>query len=209
MKTEDLKAQGLTEEQISYVMAENGKDIKKLQTQVERLTEEKAAETKRANEAETTLKGFEGIDPAKVQDEIASWKRKAEDAERDYQAKLDERDLNDKIKEAMEGIKFSSEAARRDVMRRIKEGGVSLKNGNLIGLNDVLGIIQKEDPSAFVDDSEDKAKRTMARFTAPIKSHGGDGGGKKMTKDEIFAIKDDAERRAAIVANMELFDKGE
>lgn len=27
MKTEDLKAQGLTDEQIAFVMAENGKDI--------------------------------------------------------------------------------------------------------------------------------------------------------------------------------------
>ena len=31
MKTEDLKAKGLTEDQISFVLAENGKDIKTLQ----------------------------------------------------------------------------------------------------------------------------------------------------------------------------------
>ena len=31
MKTEDLKAQGLTAEQIAFVMAENGKDIKREQ----------------------------------------------------------------------------------------------------------------------------------------------------------------------------------
>ena len=31
MKTEDLKAQGLTDEQISFVMSENGKDIGKIQ----------------------------------------------------------------------------------------------------------------------------------------------------------------------------------
>lgn len=29
MKTEDLQAQGLTEEQIRYVMAENGKDVQR------------------------------------------------------------------------------------------------------------------------------------------------------------------------------------
>ena len=29
MKTEDLKAQGLTDEQINFVMSENGKDIKR------------------------------------------------------------------------------------------------------------------------------------------------------------------------------------
>ena len=31
MKTEDLKEQGLTDEQIQYVMKEYGKDVKKLQ----------------------------------------------------------------------------------------------------------------------------------------------------------------------------------
>ncbi len=29
MKTEDLKSQGLTDEQIAFVMAENGKDVKR------------------------------------------------------------------------------------------------------------------------------------------------------------------------------------
>ena len=29
MKTEELKAKGLTDEQIAYVMAENGKDVKR------------------------------------------------------------------------------------------------------------------------------------------------------------------------------------
>lgn len=38
MKTEELKAQGLTEEQISFVMAENGKDLKKLQKENDNLS---------------------------------------------------------------------------------------------------------------------------------------------------------------------------
>mgnify|MGYP000487089289 FL=1 len=38
MKTEDLKEQGLTDEQIQYVMKEYGKDVKKLQKDNETLT---------------------------------------------------------------------------------------------------------------------------------------------------------------------------
>ena len=41
MKTEELKSQGLTEEQISFVMAENGKDLKKLQKENDNLTSER------------------------------------------------------------------------------------------------------------------------------------------------------------------------
>ena len=37
MKTDDLKAQGLTEEQISFVMAENGKDIGKVKKDLENM----------------------------------------------------------------------------------------------------------------------------------------------------------------------------
>ena len=41
MKTEDLKAQGLTEEQINFVMGENGKDLKALQEENATLKTEK------------------------------------------------------------------------------------------------------------------------------------------------------------------------
>ena len=42
MKTEDLKAKGLSEEQISFVMAENGKDLKALQDENTTLKAEKS-----------------------------------------------------------------------------------------------------------------------------------------------------------------------
>lgn len=41
MKTEDLKAKGLTDDQISYVMAENGKDLKTIQDENTQLKEDK------------------------------------------------------------------------------------------------------------------------------------------------------------------------
>ena len=57
MKTDDLKAQGLSDEQINFVMGENGKDLKTLQdenaqlkadkTQLE--TDKQALETEKAN----------------------------------------------------------------------------------------------------------------------------------------------------------------
>ena len=62
MKTEELKAQGLTEEQISFVMAENGKDLKKLQKENDNLSVDRDTWKEKAEAAETTLKGFEGVD---------------------------------------------------------------------------------------------------------------------------------------------------
>ena len=40
MKTEDLKAQGFTDEQINFIMAENGKDIKREKDKYESRTAE-------------------------------------------------------------------------------------------------------------------------------------------------------------------------
>ena len=41
MKTEELKEKGLTEDQIAFVMAENGKDLKKVQKENENLASDR------------------------------------------------------------------------------------------------------------------------------------------------------------------------
>ena len=56
MKTEELKAQGLTQEQINFVMAENGKDIDKIQKKLDDMTVERDKEKGRADTAERKVK---------------------------------------------------------------------------------------------------------------------------------------------------------
>ena len=202
MKTEELKAQGLTEEQISFVMAENGKDLKKLQKENDNLTSERDTWKEKAEAAETTLKGFEGVDLETMQREISDWKQKATEAEKNAQAQLYERDFSDALKTEFEGIKFSSEAAKRAIMAEVKEAGLKLKDGKILGLNDLLSQMKEKDASAFVDDAQQQAQQNMARFTAPKKTNSSG----IMSKDEIMAIKDRGERRIAIAQNMHLFE---
>lgn len=202
MKTEELKAQGLTEEQISFVMAENGKDLKKLQKENDNLTTDRDTWKEKAEAAETTLKGFEGVDLETMQKELSDWKQKATEAEKSAQAQLYERDFADALKTEFEGIKFSSEAAKRAIMAEVKEAGLKLKDGKILGLNDLIGQMKEKDASAFVDDAQQQIQQNMARFTAPKKS----GSSGAMNKDEIMAIKDRSERRAAIAQNMHLFE---
>jgi len=205
MKTEDLKEKGLTDEQINFVMAENGKDLKKLQKENETLTSDRDTWKEKAETAEETLKGFEGIDPTQVQTELATWKRKAEDAEKDRDAKLYERDFSDALKTALEGIKFSSEAAKKAVMADIKEAGLKLKDGKILGLNDLISQMKEKDASAFVDEAQQQAQQNAARFTAPRGQQTPPG---SMTKEDIMAIKDPSERQAKIAENIGLFRKG-
>lgn len=202
MKTEELKAQGLTEEQISFVMAENGKDLKKLQKENDNLSADRDTWKEKAEAAETTLKGFEGVDLETMQREISDWKQKATEAEKKAQEQLYERDFSDALKTEFEGIKFSSEAAKRAIMAEVKEAGLKLKDGKILGLNDLLSQMKEKDASAFVDDAQQQVQQNMARFTAPKKTNSSG----TMSKDEIMAIKDRGERRTAIAQNMHLFE---
>lgn len=160
----------------------------------------------KAEAAETTLKGFEGVDLDTMQKELSDWKKKAEDAEKDAQAKLYERDFADALKTEFEGIKFSSEAAKRAIMAEVKDAGLKLKDGKILGLNDLITQMKEKDASAFVDDEQIKAQQNAARFTQPI---GKQNQGGNMTKEQIEAIKDTSERQAAIANNLHLFGKTE
>ena len=206
MKTEELKAQGLTEEQISFVMAENGKDLKKLQKENDNLSVDRDTWKEKPEAAETTLKGFEGVDLETMQKELSDWKQKATEAEKSAQAQLYERDFADALKTEFEGIKFSSEAAKRAIMAEVKEAGLKLKDGKILGLNDLIGQMKEKDASAFIDDAQQQAQRNMARFTAPLGKQNAPG---TMTRKDIEAIKDPSERQSAIASNLHLFGKGE
>ena len=153
--------------------------------------------------ATETLKGFEGVDIETMKTQLENWKTKAENAEKDYLAKLEERDFKDALTTAMEGYKFSSEAAKRAVMDEIKGAGLKLKNGKILGLNDLVDSIKERDASAFVDDTN-----PPARFTQRIKNNGGNPAGGYKTRAEIMAIKDRDERRTAIYNNQHLFNGG-
>ena len=199
MKTEDLKAQGLTEEQISFVMAENGKDIGKVKKDLENMTAERDKEKSRADTAEETLKGFDGVDVEGLNKSIADWKKKAEDAEKDYKQKLADRDFNDLV---------SAEIA--------KANGLNKKA--IMALLDVDNLKasknQKDDVASAIkalSEAEDskmlfKAENIVTPHFTSVNRGGNNGGGIK-SKDDIYATDDNGrfkytpEQRAQLIAD--------
>ena len=106
-----------------------------------------------------------------MQTELADWKKKAEDAEKDYSAKIYERDFSDALKTELESVKFSSDAAKRAVMSEIKESGLKLKDGKILGLSDLIGQIKERDASAFVDEEKYiKIVFVLKNIRIPIRS---------------------------------------
>lgn len=169
-------------------VAENYKTIAEHDKKIGKIEAERDAQKERADTAEETLKGFEGIDPAQIQNQLDDYKQRAEKAEQDYADKLYARDFDDALKEAMEEYEFSSTAAKSAIMDEVRREGLKLKDGKIMGLDDVMKTIKARDESAFVDKSlADK----QARFTAHVKGNANIG--KKtyaeMSLDERMALK--------------------
>lgn len=131
----------------------------------------------RAETAEETLKGFEGKDFDTITKERDAWKKKAEDAEKEYAAKESAREKQELLKEAFADVEFTSNAAKNAIMAQI-EAGVTVKDGKLIGFNDLLEDAKKNDASAFVQDAE----KNKARFTQNMGGNQNNPGGTDLGK---------------------------
>lgn len=162
---------------------------------------------KRAEAAEGVLDKLpKDVDPATLPQLLKDAQEGVENARKDYEQKLAERDFDDALKSALEEIKFTSEAAKRDVAGQVRAAGLKLVNGKIMGLNDLIGQIREKDASAFVDEKQQELENNKAQFTKPT----GDGGrgGEPMTREQIMAMPDRAARRKAIAENINIF-KGE
>lgn len=165
--------------------AEHTKAIGKLET-------ERDSWKERAETAEETLKKFDGKDVDAMQKEIDDWKKKAEDAEKNFNAKEAEREKQELLKEAFADIEFTSNAAKNAIMAQISEN-VTVKNGKLIGFNDLLEDAKKNDASAFVNKEQQNLENNKARFTNPMNNQNNVKTGKQilseMTLDERIKMK--------------------
>ena len=190
---------------INKAVAENYKTVSEVEKKTSKLESERDSWKERAETAEETLKGFDGKDFDTITRERDEWKKKAEDAEREYSAKEAEREKQELLKEAFADIEFTSESAKKAIMAQISEN-VSVKNGKLIGFNDLLEDAKKNDASAFVDKEQQSLEQNKARFTTPMNNQNGNNNG-TLTKKDIMAIKDPVERQQKIAENMSLFQK--
>lgn len=136
----------------------------------DKLTADRDNWKQKAEAAEETLKKFDGVDLEGMKAEVDNWKAKAENAEKDYAAQIAKRDFDDALKEEIGGYKFTSEAAKKAIMAEIREAGLKVKDGKILGLSDLLAQMKEKDASAFVDEKQEQLKAGRAKpFTGPLK----------------------------------------
>lgn len=138
MKTEELKALGLNDDQVQKVFAMNGTEMNDLKQQITTLTAER--DTARNNLSDANKK-LEGYDP--------EWKTKAEKAENDAKAQVEELQKDFAAQTAAAGVKFSSESAKRAFLSDLKAKKLTLQDGKLLGFDDYLKNYKESDPGAF------------------------------------------------------------
>lgn len=194
MNTAELKEKGLTDEQIAYVMAENGKDIKKVKTDLENMTAERDNEKLRADNAEETLKKFDGVDVEQIKTELADWKKKANDAEADYNKKIADRDFNDMLKDAIAGAHGLNHKA---ITALLDVDALKASKNQKEDVSKAIKALSEAEDSKMLFKAEENGK---PHFTGASKNTE-----TKLTKESIMAIKDRTERLNAIAQNKDLF----
>ncbi len=188
-----LKGAGVevSEEQLKTINAavtDNYRTINDYNNQVKK-TEKAEGERdnlqKQYDDAQETIKGFDGVDVEKLNKDIADWKERAEKAEKDAAAKILQRDQRDYLKGEFDKLEIKSDRTRDSLMRDIMgEDGLKWKDGAFMGLSDYLAKENEKDHfyQTESEKAEAEAKQKAAesapkgQFTAPTtgKPAGGD-----------------------------------
>lgn len=192
-----LKAMGISEEQIDEIIE---------------------AHTETVNALKEERDGFkvQADKLPNIQKELGELKEAAEknEGKNPYKVKYDA------LKEEFDNYKAdidkkAAKAVKEDAYRALlKEAGVSEKRiGAVLKVSDIDSIeLDKDGKIKGSDKLIDSIKEEWADFIETVKTVGtptvqppANTGGSKMTKDQIFAIKDTAERQKAMLENKELF----
>lgn len=160
MKTEDLKALGLTDEQVQRVFAMNGADVNREKQAAETAKAERDAMRTQLDEANTKLKGY---DP--------DWQQKAADAEQKAAAQVSALKADYAAENAAARLKFSSASAKKAFMADLKAKGLTLQDdGKLLGFDDFVKEYKGTDPDAFAPDKPAPTVTVPGQGRAPART---------------------------------------
>ena len=202
MKREEIKAifPDASDEQLKAVMDLNGADVEKVKGKVTAL-EAEVKEKKEALDNLTTE--FNALKETNATAEDYKVKFEAlqnENAEKEKKAEADRvaKEKAERIANRFNAVigdkKFSHEAIREAYLKKFTE---ALENKDFEGKSDtdILHDLTKDDATAFTGVTA--VKLAGAKATVSGKTYG--------SKKDIMAIKDTAERQAAIAENVNLF----
>ena len=178
MKREELKEHGLSEEQINFVMAQNGKDVNALNDKINGLTSERDGLQKQIDDRDeqlTTLKKS-AKDNEELQSQIKQLQDENKTAKQNYQDQLAKQNKSFKIEGALRDAKAKN---IKTVLPLIDTEKVSVNDdGTLNGLSEQLDNIKQD--NGFLFGEENKTPRVEIK-------NGFQDGNNKNTSDSIVS----------------------
>ena len=175
MKREELKEHGLSEEQINFVMAQNGKDVNALNDKINGLTGERDGLQKQIDDRDeqlTTLKKS-AKDNEELQSQIKQLQDENKTAKQNYQDQLAKQHKSFKIEGALRDAKAKN---IKTVLPLIDTEKVSVNDdGSLNGLSEQLDAVKKDNSFLFEADHPKPNVTLSNKFSNSDNNNSGDG----------------------------------
>jgi len=159
MKREDLEKLELNAEQINQIMALHGKDIEKHKADLAALTTERDGLKKQLEEANAAIEGFKQLDVDAIKAAADEWKAKAEQAQKDAQAQIQQLKFEHALDQALAGAKAKNVKAVRALLQ-MDALKLNEADGSIVGLKEQLEKLQSE--ADYLFESDQPAPKVVA-----------------------------------------------
>ena len=181
MKVDFLKGLGLEDDVISKIQAESGKDVTevktKLQTQVDTLTQQNTDLQGQVTQRDADLTelntkltnaGQSATKLTQVQTDLTNLQTKYNTEKTDWESKLAKQNYEFLVKEAVSGMKFTSNAAKKEFINGLVEKKLPVENDKLLGIDDYVASQKEADPGIFaVETPPDNPNNSKPNFVPP------------------------------------------
>lgn len=168
---EDVK---LSKNAIDAIMEENGRDIEAKNNTITALTTERDGLKTQLGDANATIQSYKDMDIDGIKAKAGEWKTKYNTDTQALKDQLAAAEYGFAVKEAVAGLKFSSESAKKAFVADLTAKKLPLQEGKLLGLEDFAKTYKESDPDAFLPENDDKT---------PVVTRGGGGGGTTLGAD--------------------------
>lgn len=159
---------------IDAIMAENGRDIEAKNNTITALTTERDGLKTQLGDANATIQSYKDMDIDGIKAKAGEWETKYNTDTQALKDQLAAAEYGFAVKEAVAGLKFSSESAKKAFVADLTAKKLPLQEGKLLGLEDFAKTYKESDPDAFLPENDDKT---------PVVTRGGGGGGTTLGAD--------------------------
>lgn len=157
----------LPKDAVEAIMAEYGKEKTGLDNRIAALTTERDGLKTQLGEADAAIQSYKSMNIDGIKAKVGEWETKYNTDTQALKESLENVKYGFAVKEAVSGLKFTSESARKAFVADLTAKKLPLQEDKLLGLDDFTKTYQESDPDAFVPENDDKT---------PVITRGGGGG---------------------------------